>query len=183
MCQWPTAFWMTLRLDNELSACAARCAGSVNQGENLTCGLVQSNIYVYIIIYCFVRYPLRNGHSVVFVNEIEINFNFVQQKQLKFLHDTDILKTFGALPEWRTSKHVEYSGFTSPPKVLQDLLFVKHYIHHGRRGVQAGKLKFFGTRPNWVVSYIAYIYIDTKFHSPRPVFHSPGQIFTCIGER
>ena len=46
-------------------------------------------------------------------------------------------------------------------------------------GVQAGKLKFFGTRPNWVVSYIAY----TKFHSRRPVFHSPGQIFTHIGER
>ena len=44
---------------------------------------------------------------------------------------------------------------------------------------QAGKLKFFGTHPNWVVSYIAYI----KFHSPRPIFHSPGQIFTRIGER
>ena len=27
--------------------------------------------------------------------------------------------------------------------------------------------------------YIAY----TKFHSPRPVFYSPGQIFTRIGER
>ena len=39
--------------------------------------------------------------------------------------------------------------------------------------------KIFGTRPNWVVSYIAY----TKFHSPRPVFYSPGQIFTHIGER
>ena len=161
---------MTLRLDNELSACAARCAGSVNQGENLTCGLVQSNIYVYIIIYCFVRYPLRNGHSVVFVNEIEI-------KQLKFLHDTDILKTFGALPEWRTSKHVENSGFTSPPKVLQDLIFVKHYIHHWRRGVQAGKLKFFGTSPNWVVSYIAYIYwykiplAQACFPLARPNFH------------
>ena len=37
-----------------------------------------------------------------------------------------------------------------------------------------GNLTFFGTRPNWVVSYIAY----TKFHSPRPVFDSPGQIFT-----
>ena len=36
---------------------------------------------------------------------------------------------------------------------------------------QAGKLHFFGTRPNWVVSYIAY----TKYHLPRPVFHSPGQ--------
>ena len=44
---------------------------------------------------------------------------------------------------------------------------------------QAGKQKFFGTRPNWVVSYIAY----TKFYSPRPVFHSPGQIFTPIDER
>ena len=44
---------------------------------------------------------------------------------------------------------------------------------------QAGKLKFFGTPLNWVVSYIAY----TKFHSPRPVFHSSGQIFTRIGER
>ena len=44
---------------------------------------------------------------------------------------------------------------------------------------QAGKQNFFGTRPNWVVSYIAY----TKFHSHRPVFHSPGQNFTRIGER
>ena len=44
---------------------------------------------------------------------------------------------------------------------------------------QAGKLKFFGACPNWVVSYIAY----TKFHSPRPVFHLPDQIFTRIGER
>ena len=45
--------------------------------------------------------------------------------------------------------------------------------------VQAEKLKFFGTHPNRVVSYISY----TKFHSPKPVFHSPGQIFTHIGER
>ena len=44
---------------------------------------------------------------------------------------------------------------------------------------QAGKLNFFGTRPNWAVSYIAY----TKFHLPRPVFHSPDQIFTRIGKR
>ena len=44
---------------------------------------------------------------------------------------------------------------------------------------QARKLNFFGTRPKWVVSYIDY----TKFHLPRPVFHSPGQIFTRIGER
>ena len=44
---------------------------------------------------------------------------------------------------------------------------------------QAGKLKFFGTRPNWVVSYIAY----AKFHSLRLIFHSPGQIFTHIGEQ
>ena len=43
---------------------------------------------------------------------------------------------------------------------------------------QAGKLKFFGTRPNWAVSYIAY----TKFPLPRPVLHLPGQIFTGIGE-
>ena len=42
-----------------------------------------------------------------------------------------------------------------------------------------GKIKFFGTRPNWEVSFIAY----TKFRSPRPVFHSPSQIFTRIGER
>ena len=45
--------------------------------------------------------------------------------------------------------------------------------------LQAGKQKIFGTRPNCVVSNIAY----TKFHSPRLVFHSPGQIFTRIGER
>ena len=38
--------------------------------------------------------------------------------------------------------------------------------------MQAEKLNFFGTRPNWAVSYIAY----TKFHLP-------GQIFTRIGER
>ena len=44
---------------------------------------------------------------------------------------------------------------------------------------QAGKLKFFSTHPNWAVSYIAY----TKFHLPRPVLHSPGHIFTRIGEQ
>ena len=48
-----------------------------------------------------------------------------------------------------------------------------------RRVYQAGKLKIFCTLPKWVVSYIAY----TKFHSPRPAFHSPGQIFTHSGER
>ena len=44
---------------------------------------------------------------------------------------------------------------------------------------QAGKLKFFGTRPSCLISYLAY----TKFHLPRPVFHLPGKIFTRIGER
>ena len=44
---------------------------------------------------------------------------------------------------------------------------------------QARKLNFFGTRQNWAVSYIDY----TKFHLPRPVLHSPGHIFTHIGER
>ena len=44
---------------------------------------------------------------------------------------------------------------------------------------QAGKLKFFGTRPNWAVFYTTY----TKFHLPRPVLHSPGHIFTRIDEQ
>ena len=44
---------------------------------------------------------------------------------------------------------------------------------------QAWKLKKFAPRPNWVVSYTAY----TKFHLPSPVFHSPDQIFSRIGER
>ena len=59
---------------------------------------------------------------------------------------------------------------------LTDSTFIDATMWH--QG-QAGKLKYFGTRPNWAVSYIAY----TKFHLPRPVFHSPGQIFTRIGER
>ena len=42
-----------------------------------------------------------------------------------------------------------------------------------------GNLRFFGTRPNWAVSYIAY----TKFHLPKPVFDSPDQIYTRIGEQ
>ena len=41
------------------------------------------------------------------------------------------------------------------------------------------EIKNFWHLPDWVVAYITY----TKFHSPRPVFHSPGQIFTHIGER
>ena len=45
--------------------------------------------------------------------------------------------------------------------------------------LQPGKLKIFGTRPNWVDSYVAY----TKFHLPRLVFYSSGQIVTHIGER
>ena len=44
---------------------------------------------------------------------------------------------------------------------------------------QAGKLKLFGTRPNWTVFYIAC----TKFNLPRPVFHLPSQIFTRIGKQ
>ena len=36
--------------------------------------------------------------------------------------------------------------------------------------------KFFGTRPNWAVSYIAY----TKFYWPRPVFHLLGQISLAL---
>ena len=39
--------------------------------------------------------------------------------------------------------------------------------------------EIFGTHQNRAVSYIAY----TKFHLPRPVIHSPSQIFACIGER
>ena len=52
-------------------------------------------------------------------------------------------------------------------------------VHRLHQNPQARKLKYFCTPPNWVVSYIAY----TKFHSARPVFHSPHQIFTRIGKR
>ena len=45
--------------------------------------------------------------------------------------------------------------------------------------VSKPRLKFFGTHLNWIVSYIAY----TKFHLPRSVFHSLGQIFSRIGEQ
>ena len=55
-------------------------------------------------------------------------------------------------------------------------LFYFWYLIHV---TQAGKLKNFGALPNWAVSYIAC----TKFHLPRPVIHSPGHIFTRIGER
>ena len=58
-------------------------------------------------------------------------------------------------------------------------IWILHAISLKPMCQQAGKLNFFGTRLNWVVSYIAY----AKFHSPRPVFHSPGQIFARIGER
>ena len=45
--------------------------------------------------------------------------------------------------------------------------------------ISGWETKIFWHSPNWVVSYIAY----TKFHLPRPVSHSPGQIFIRIGER
>ena len=50
----------------------------------------------------------------------------------------------------------------------------------GTQSSQAGKIKIFGTHPNWLVSYMAAY---TKFHLPRPVFTSPDRIFTPIGER
>ena len=50
--------------------------------------------------------------------------------------------------------------FSTPGKLLADKMIT----------LQAGKLKFFGTRPNWAVSYIAY----TKFHLPRPVYTRPA---------
>ena len=36
----------------------------------------------------------------------------------------DTAKTFGLLPDRRTGKHVENSGFTGPPTVLQALIFL-----------------------------------------------------------
>ena len=89
---------------------------------------------------------------------------------------------------------------TSCPECPKDNIFSgRHHIHQGldldlredttslkviciftgAHIIKAGKLKFFGTRPNWTVSYITY----KKFHLPRPVFHLPDQIFTHIGER
>ena len=74
--------------------------------------------------------------------------------------------------------HIRLSSLDSTEKhsahILQEVISLIMFI----KG-QAGKLNFFGTRPNWAVSYIAY----TKFHFPRPFFHSPSQIFTHIGER
>ena len=52
-----------------------------------------------------------------------------------------------------------------------------------QRVQQVGKLKLFGTRPNWAVYYMYITTWYTKFHLPKPVFHSPDQIFTRIGER
>ena len=74
-----------------------------------------------------------------------------------------------------TAKKHQSSAFLA---LCEGNLLVTSGFHSQRACDQAGKLKFFGTRPNWVVSFIAY----TKFHSPRPVFQSPGQIFTCIGQ-
>ena len=62
---------------------------------------------------------------------------------------------------------------------LPDWSTILPKFRHCKEGNRLGNYNFFGTRPNWVVSYISY----TKFHSPRPVFHSPSQIFTRIGER
>ena len=68
-----------------------------------------------------------------------------------------------------------------PGRFERHLRYVTFNLTLGGWGIccQAVKLKIFGTRPKCGVSYIAF----TKFHSPRPVFHSPSQIFTRIGER
>ena len=52
--------------------------------------------------------------------------------------------------------------------VYCSLLPSDNVIGWNTKMTQVGKLKNFGTRPNWAVSYITY----TKFHLPRPVFHS-----------
>ena len=81
--------------------------------------------------------------------------------------------------------HESFSVTLSLYRWVKDCLhrWVMCYLHRWAMGSlhrsQAGKLNFFGTRSKWVVSYIAY----TKFHSPRPVFHSADQIFTRIVER
>ena len=50
---------------------------------------------------------------------------------------------------------MENPSFTGPRKLLQDLIIFNCRIP--KEGLlQAGKLQIFGTRPNWVVSYIAY---------------------------
>ena len=90
----------------------------------------------------------------------------------------------------KINSHFEnkYPGVKGRMPFGQNICFIlcKFYLHFSGwwlkkclTFIQAGKLKFFGTRPNWAVSYIAY----TKFHLPRPVLHLPSYIFTRIGEQ
>ena len=41
----------------------------------------------------------------------------------ELLSHTDIRKTFGPLPDWRTGNHLYNPSFTGPPKPLQGLIF------------------------------------------------------------
>ena len=75
---------------------------------------------------------------------------------------------------WNTNIFIQGNTFEN---VISTMAVILLKLQHSNT-YQAGKLKFFGTHPNWEVSYIAY----TKFYSPRPVFHSLGQIFTRISE-
>ena len=73
----------------------------------------------------------------------------------------------------------KYDDWCNESKLVTPPLFLFNKVVDIYRRGQAEKLKIFGTHPSWAVSCLAY----TKFHLPRPVFHSPNQIFTHNGER
>ena len=104
-------------------------------------------------------YPIEYAHSLLC---------------LWWLYSQRIYPHSSGLLPWHWGKLLFFLTCSSISLNENVLTFSLKYIPQGL--IQAGKLKNFGTRPNWVVFYIAY----TKFHSPKSVFHSPGQTFTHI---
>ena len=65
----------------------------------------------------------------------------------------------------------------SPESISQEVLM--NLICNMCLETQCGKLNFWSTRPKTDAPYMFY----TKFHSPRPIFHSPSSKCICTGER
>ena len=70
---------------------------------------------------CWGEYQYLRGHT-----DIKKCDNNNQHKFLihSVIINSDIGKTFGPLPDQRTSNHLENPSYTGPPKLLQDLIFL-----------------------------------------------------------
>ena len=126
-------------------------------------------IYIYVL---YVYSTYKNGCTAeLYASVDKATCEFVVRKLVTEHNHIVSSEVYQRYPENRQMTTEEKAVRVADRASWENLICFGHespvYAKCGGE-TQAGKLKFFGTHPNWAVSYIAC----TKFHLPRPVFHS-----------